>query len=136
MLAGAENSLIALERALAEKESRLDVLKQLNEEGEGLAQGSQAVLKGLDNPKHFQPAVVGALVAKLDVDPKFSAAIEAALGRNLQAVVLQNSDMTVEIMAALTGKKLGQAALFVPGLGESPVDKKRTVCPNARGLGD
>jgi len=26
--------LIALERALAEKESRLDVLKQLNEEGE------------------------------------------------------------------------------------------------------
>src|SRR5882762_5580510 len=56
LLAGAEKSLIALERALAEKESRLDVLKQLNEEGEGLAQGSQAVLKGLDNPKRFQSA--------------------------------------------------------------------------------
>ena len=130
LLAGAEKSLIALERALAEKESRLDVLKQLNEEGEGLAQGSQAVLKGLDNPTRFQPAVVGALVARLDVDPKFAAAIEVALGRNLQAIVLQNADMTVEIMAALTGKKLGQAALFVPGLGDSSAESKRKVLPD------
>src|SRR6266446_3829542 len=130
LLAGAEKSLIEVERALAEKESRLEVLKQLNEEGEGLAQGSQAVLKGLDNPKRFQPAVVGALVAKLDVDPKFAGAIEAALGRNLQAIVLQNADMTVEIMAALTGKKLGQAALFVPGLGDSSAESKRKVLPD------
>ena len=134
LLGGAEKSLIEIERALTEKESRLDVLKQLNEEGEGLAQGSKAVLKGLDNPKRFQPAVVGALVAKLDVDPKFSAAIEAALGRNLHAIVLQNADATNEIMAALSGKKLGQAALFVPGLGDSSVDSKRKVLPE-RALG-
>jgi len=43
--------------------------------------------------------------------------LKRALGRSLQAIVLQNAEMTVEIMAALTGKKLGQAALFVPGLG-------------------
>ncbi len=129
LLAGAEKSLIEVERALAEKESRLEVLKQLNEEGEGLAQGSQAVLKGLDDPKRFQPAVLGALVARIDVDPKFSIAIEAALGRNLHTIVLQNSEMTVEIMAALTDGKLGQAALFVPGLGDSSADSKRKVLP-------
>jgi chromosome segregation protein len=129
LLDDAEKKLIALERALAEKESRLDVLRQLNEEGEGLAQGSQAVLKGLTDPKRFQPAVLGALVAKLDVDQKFAVAVEAALGRNLHAIVLQNADMTVEIMATLSGKKLGQAALFVPGLGNSSADSKRTLLP-------
>ncbi len=128
-LAGAEKSLIEIERALAEKESRLEVLKQLNEEGEGLAQGSQAVLKGLDDPKRFQPAVLGALVARVEVDPKFSIAIEAALGRNLHTIVLQNSEMTAEIMAALTDGKLGQAALFVPGLGDSSSESKRKVLP-------
>ena len=129
LLDDAEGRLIAIERALAEKESRLEVLKQLNEEGEGLAQGSQAVLKGLDDPKRFQPAVLGALVARVDVDPKFSTAIEAALGRNLHTIVLQNSEMTAEIMAALTDRKLGQAALFVPGLGDSSAESKRKVLP-------
>ena len=129
LLAGAEKGLIEIERALAEKESRLDVLKQLVEEGEGLAQGSQAVLKGLDDPKRFQPAVLGSLVARIDVDPKFSFPIEAALGRNLHTIVLQNSEMTAEIMAALTDSKLGQAALFAPGLGDSPTESKRTVLP-------
>ncbi len=129
LLARAEKGLIEIERALAEKESRLEVLKQLNEEGEGLAQGSQAVLKGLDDPKRFQPAVLGALVARVDVDPKFSIAIEVALGRNLHTIVLQNSEMTAEIMAALTDSKLGQAALFVPGLSDSSADSKRKVLP-------
>src|SRR5437867_1750712 len=49
-VADTEKRLVEFERALAEKESRLKILRQLNEEGEGLAQGSQAVLKGLDDP--------------------------------------------------------------------------------------
>jgi chromosome segregation protein len=50
LLTGTEKKLVEIERALAEKESRLEILRQLDQEGEGLAQGSQAVLKGLDNP--------------------------------------------------------------------------------------
>ena len=90
LLADAEKKLINLEGALAEKGSRLEVLKQLNEEGEGLAEGSQAILKGLDDPARIQGSLTGALVAQLDVDPKFVAAIEARWGRNLHAIVLQN----------------------------------------------
>ena len=71
--------LIRLERAMAEKESRLEILRQLNEEGEGLAKGSQAVLKGLDDPERIRPALAGALVASLDVDREYIAALEAAL---------------------------------------------------------
>ena len=114
LLNDAEKSLVAIERALTEKESRLEILRQLNEQGEGLAQGSQAVLRGLDDPARIHPALAGALVAKLEVDPKFIAAIEAALGRNLQAVVLQDAELAPEITATLTKKKLGQAALAVP----------------------
>ncbi len=43
-----------IERTLAEKRSSLEILRQLNAEGEGLAQGSQAVLKGMDDPDRFR----------------------------------------------------------------------------------
>src|SRR5207244_519345 len=77
LLSEAEQNLATLERTLAEKRSRLDVLRQLNNEGEGLAEGSQAVLKGLDDPDKFREVIVGSLVAHLDVDQKFVPAIEA-----------------------------------------------------------
>ena len=114
-LANTEKSLAEFERSLAEKESRLEILHQLNEEGEGLAQGSQFVLKGLDNPARIQPALAGALVSNLDVDPEFIAAVEAALGRNLQAIVLKDAQLAPEIIATLKKKKIGQAALVLPG---------------------
>jgi chromosome segregation protein len=118
-LANTEKSLAELERSLAEKESRLEILHQLNEEGEGLAQGSQSVLKGLDNPSRIQPALAGALVSNLDVDPEFIAAVEAALGRNLQAIVLKDAKLAPEIIATLKEKRTGQTALVLPGLSNS-----------------
>jgi chromosome segregation protein len=115
-LSKAEQNLADLERTLAEKRSRLDVLRQLHEEGEGLTQGSQAVLKGVDDPEKFRDTIAGSVVAQLDVDPKFIPAIEAALGRNLHAVVLKDADAASEIIARLKEKKLGRAALLVPRL--------------------
>ncbi len=119
LAAGMEKELGAIERSHAEKESRLEILRQLNEEGEGLAQGSQAVLKGLHDRSRFEPALAGALVANLDVDRDFIPAIEAALGRNLQAIVLKDAQLAPEIIAALKENKLGQAALVVPQLANS-----------------
>jgi chromosome segregation protein len=117
LVASIEKELAAIERGQAEKESRLEILRQLNEEGEGLAQGSQAVLKGLHDRSRIKPALAGALVANLDVDQNFIPAIEAALGRNLQAIVLKDAQLAPEIISALKEKKLGQAALVVPHLG-------------------
>src|ERR1051325_4006975 len=59
LLAQTEQTLATLHRTLGEKRSRLDVLRQLNEEGEGLAEGSQALLKGGAGPAKFRDAVVG-----------------------------------------------------------------------------
>src|SRR5438876_10665828 len=129
LLANADNELAALERTLAEKRSSLEILRQLNAEGEGLAQGSQAVLKGLDDPERYRDVIVGSVVAQIDVDPKFIPAIEAALGRNLHAVILKDAQSAEEIMARLTKKKLGQAALFVPKLGASAHESVRKSLP-------
>jgi len=129
LLAQAENDLAAVDRALAEKRSSLEILRQLNEEGEGLAKGSQAVLKGMDDPNRFRSAVVGSLVAQFDVDPKFIAAIEAALGRNLHAVVLKDAESASDIIQRLTKKKLGQAALLIPKFGAPSHESVRKSLP-------
>ena len=124
----AEKGLAEIERALVEKESRLEILRQLNEEGEGLGQGSQAVLKGLDDPARIHAALGGALVSNLDVDSEYVAAIEAALGRNLQAIVLKDAGLAPAILAKLNEKKFGQAALALPSLSNySP--KTQTALP-------
>jgi chromosome segregation protein len=129
LLAQAENDLAAIERALAERRSTLEILRQLNEEGEGLAKGSQAVLKGMDDPDRFRSAVLGSLVTQFDVDPKFIAAIEAALGRNLHAVILKDANSAEEIIQRLTKKKLGQAALLIPKFGASSHESVRKSLP-------
>src|SRR6266581_1581635 len=129
LLCEAEQDLAAVERALTEKRSRLDVLRQLNEEGEGLAEGSQAVIKGLDDPQKFRETIAGSLVAHLDVDPTFVPAIEAALGRNLHAVILKDARVVSEIIARLRKKKLGQAALLIPQLTGSAQKPARKSLP-------
>jgi chromosome segregation protein len=131
LVASMEKELAAVERGQAEKESRLEILRQLNEEGEGLGQGSQAVLKGLHPAVagRIKPALAGALVANLDVDQNFILAIEAALGRNLQAIVLKDAQLAPEIIAALKEKKLGQAALVIPQLGNSTTKERRKRAP-------
>ena len=116
LLSETEQHLAGLERTLAEKRSLLEVLRQLNQQGEGLAQGSQALLKGTHSSAKIREAIAGSLVAQLDVDPEFIRAIEAALGRNLHAIILKDAKLTSEIIESLKKNKLGQAALLVPEL--------------------
>src|SRR4029077_7168130 len=131
LVASMEKELAAIERGQAEKESRLEILRQLNEEGEGLGEGSQAVLKGLHPAVagRIKPALAGALVANLDVDQNFIPAIEAALGRNLRAIVLNDAQLAPEIIAALKEKKLGQAALVIPQLGNGTTKERVKRAP-------
>src|SRR6266513_651283 len=78
LLAQAEQDLATLHRTLTEKRSRLDVLRQLNDEGQGLAEGSQELVKGVEGPEKFRDAIAGWLVAQLDVESEFIQAMEVA----------------------------------------------------------
>src|SRR5499427_7674517 len=132
LLAHAEQDLATLHRTLAEKRSRLDVLRQLNEEGEGLAEGSQALLKSENGSEEFRTAIAGSLVAQLDVDPKFIRAIEAALGRNLHAIILKDAKVVSEIIGHLKKRKLGNAALLIPKLTDAtPEPSEKALPPDA-----
>ncbi len=107
----AETALNAVSKEAAGVESRLEVLRQLHEEGEGLDEGTQAVLRGLDQPGFFKAAIQGALADQIQVEDRFIPAIEAALGDALQTILFKDTDVAEAAMATLTGKKLGQAAI-------------------------
>ena len=67
--------------------------------------------------------LTGALASLIEVEEQFIPAVEAALGRNLHAIVLQNSELASEIIATVSARKLGQTALIVPELSASaPAD--------------
>jgi chromosome segregation protein len=109
-------------------ESRLEVLRQLQEQGEGLDEGTQAVLKGLDNPDFFQSAIKGTLAQHIQVEERLIAAIEAALGSALQAVIFKDPGIAEAALATLSGKKLGRAAVipasWISAKGEQPTDSQ------------
>src|SRR5437763_476189 len=128
-VAVAEKEIARLERTIAEKQARLEVLRQMTEEGHGLEKGSQAVLKGLDDPERLLPAIAGALVASLNVEPQFVPALEAALGRNLHALVLRDADRAAEIFQQLTAQKLGPAALAIAELSGARAETQPTELP-------
>ena len=130
LLAQEEQDLATLDRTLAEKRSRLDVLRQLNEEGEGLAEGSQALLKRVNGSEEFRDAIAGPLVAQLDVDPEFIQAVEAALGRNLHAIILNDAKVVSEIVGHLKKKKLGNAALLIPKLTAAAPQRGQRLLPS------
>jgi chromosome segregation protein len=102
-------------------------LRQLNEEGEGLAQGSQALLKS----KEFEFA--GALAAELDVSHEFVPAIEAALGRNLHALILRDGARAAEIISYLNQQQLGQAALVLERIAHRDRQASRDLPQSAVG---
>ena len=110
-LVGVDRELRDAQRALAEKESKLEVLRALNEGGEGFSEGTQAVLRGLDNPEFFKPAVLGAVAQFIEVEPEYVTAVEALLGANLQAIVMKDSMIAESVLKTLASQKLGKAAL-------------------------
>ncbi len=112
-----DSDLGASQRTLTERESKLEVLKQLNEEGAGLGAGTQAVLRGLDNPQLYRAAIIGALANFIEVNSEYIAAIEAALGQNLQAILCRERLVGESIALDLAKKKIGRAAIVpVPQL--------------------
>jgi chromosome segregation protein len=113
-LGHAQKEIGRVDLLIAEKQARLEILRQMTEEGEGLEKGSQAVLKGLNDPDRIRPAIAGALVANLNVEREFIPALEAAFGRAMHAVVLHNTGLAAEIFQTLTKNKSGQAALAIP----------------------
>lgn len=105
------NELNDLQRNLTQRKSRLEIIEQLLQKGEGLSAGTQKVISGLDNPEVYGVGVRGLLASSIEVEPEYITAIEAALKDHLQAVLLTESELAAQIIDRLTDHKMGRAAL-------------------------
>jgi chromosome segregation protein len=106
-----EAALNAASKQGAAIESRLEVLRQLQEQGEGFDEGTQALLRGLDNPGFFKSGIVGALADQIRVEPRFIPAIEAALGAGLQAIIFKDIGVAELALQELSRRRLGKATV-------------------------
>ncbi len=104
--------LSGLHKMNAEKVSRLDVLEQLVAEGEGFAKGTQAVLKGFEDSDLLEGTERKPLYAFLETEDLFAGAIEAALGNQLQTVVIDGLEVAERVIEALKEGMLGKASLI------------------------
>lgn len=103
-------------RTYSQKSSRLDVLKQLVESGEGLEKGTQAVLKGLNDPDLIKPGLNGLLGAQLKAPDEYAIAIESALSQFLQAIIVRDEELADSIIERLVDGKKGTAAILPESL--------------------
>ncbi|MEX1118613.1 MAG: chromosome segregation protein SMC [Terrimicrobiaceae bacterium] len=128
-----EYALNVASKEAAAVESRLEVLRQLQQQGEGFGEGTQAVLRGLDDPSLFKPAVLGALADHIRVEERYIPAIEAALGATLQAILFKDPSVARAAIERLTTKRLGHAAAIPREWIPSPQPGNRELPPQALG---
>lgn len=113
----------------SEEISRLGVLQQMAEEGEGFEKGTQAVLKGLDDPKTYKKAIRGALGSFLKVGKKYTKAIESALGEQLQTVVVADTLIAENMIGTLRKGNLGRASIVAEDSVRRAKDRQMLVVP-------
>jgi len=106
----AEYALNTASKEAAAVESRLEVLRQLRDQGAGYDHGTQALLKGFDDPDLHRASVLGAMADEIRVPQDLVPAIEAALGGALQTVLFKDPEAARAAMESLASRKLGRAA--------------------------
>ncbi len=100
----AGHELDQLVRQQAEKKSRLNVLEQLDTQHEGFGAGALAAL-------NQSQSVLGSLADKIRVPDQYIAAVEAALGQNLQLVLTEQPEAARTILDDLRSNKKGRASI-------------------------
>ena len=93
--------------------SRIAVLEDLQQSGEGLSPGTKAVLTDLRNEGLDGGDLHGLAADVLDVEPRLEAAIETALGANIETLVVGRTATAQRLIDRLRDEGLGRAK-FLP----------------------
>jgi chromosome segregation protein len=117
-------------KLLAEKQSRLDVLEQLMDRGEGLEKGTQQVLAGLNEPELYKGGIRGLLSSYLEVEPEYVRAIEAALGHHLQTVLIADAVLAESLIDTLTRERLGEAVVLPESFLPVELPRQLSILPD------
>lgn len=103
-------------KQLSEREHRLEILLQLEREGEGLGEGAQAILRGLDRPEFYQAGILGTLASLMEIPAAEIPAVEAALGAASRAIVFSDADMAEAALQTLREAAQGRASVLASDL--------------------
>lgn len=116
-----------LQAAVSERRSRREVLRQLHDTYEGYSEGARALLAGhyAEVGEEVRRSILGTLADLIEVEPRYSVAIEAGLGQGLQAIVLSEAGAALRLVEALQRRNLGRATFAIKeeeeGLGGVPM---------------
>jgi len=110
-------------KQLSERDHRLEILLQLEREGEGLGEGAQAILRGLDRPEFYQAGILGTLASLVEVPPVEIPAIEAALGAASRAIVFADTGMAESALQTLREAVQGRASVVASDLLPIPTSR-------------
>jgi len=122
-------NLSQLHRELAKKESRLQVLKALLVDGEGLGKGTQAVLDNLKTNTQNQFKAYGLLSSFIEVEPDYIPAIEAALGSHLQSILVSDEAIAETAIEILSKNRLGRASIVPENFVAPPSARQLMTLP-------
>ncbi|NIP93054.1 MAG: hypothetical protein GWO24_06180, partial [Akkermansiaceae bacterium] len=128
-LESARERRFGLDRNLTARRSRLELLRQLLASGEGLREGTQSVLTGLDDPQLIKPGLRGVLGSKLRVREGFERAVEGALGSNLEAVLVRDAELADAILERLEQSGQGEVSLLAPEWIPKTADRQLMTVP-------
>ncbi|MCH2064014.1 MAG: chromosome segregation protein SMC [Roseibacillus sp.] len=118
-----------LDRDLTARRSRLELLQQLLARGEGLKEGTQSVLAGLDDPHLIKPGLRGVLGSKLQVRGGFERAVEGALGSNLEAILVRDAELADAILDRLAQSGQGEVSIIAPDWVTPEYDRQLMTVP-------
>ncbi len=126
-MAAATDTLAEVERELLEKNrllteaharhsgfaQRIEALRRMEEHFEGYQQSVRFVMQEYGrNPSVFRGKVHGPVSKLIGIQPKYITAIEAALGQNLQNVVVENDATATAAIMLLKNNGAGRATFY------------------------
>lgn len=108
----ADSKVTETEKLLSGLQSRLNVLRELENSMAGVEAGAKAVIQAKI------PGVSGLLADRLHTELAQALALEAALGRYAGAIVAENREIAARCLAFVREKKAGRVSVIVADGGE------------------
>ena len=109
----AQKKLQDIDRQLAQRTARLNLLKQLAEKFEGFGEGAKAILQGRFAPILGESKATP-ITRGLDVQPVFAKAVESLLGSAVEAISVADVATAQKILTQLETEQIGAAVLQIP----------------------
>ncbi len=106
-------SIASYEKSLAGCVSKLEILTNLTEKREGLPEGVKSYLEMLNESKEVKDSFIGILADIIKVKPGYERAIEAAIGDELQSIVLKDEDAAMKAVDYLVNQQKGKASFII-----------------------